>query len=54
MMILRWLYFGLGTCGWGLIIFKVWHAMGWFFGMAAMVVSFLFVLQWLEETLLEE
>lgn len=54
MMVLRWLYFGIGTCGWVLIVFHIWRAMGWFFGAFAMVIGLLMVLQWLEETVLKQ
>ena len=54
MMALRWIYFGMGSCGWIVMGFQVWHKMGWVYGLFFSAVVLLLASQWAEDLLLKQ
>jgi hypothetical protein len=52
MNVLRWLYFGLGVCGWIIFVVHVWQVMGWFYGIVSLIVGSTMLLDWFEDTIM--
>jgi hypothetical protein len=54
MMAIRWLFFCGGVCSWICIIYKIWHSMGWVFGVFVTVAAIIAALDWFEQTILKQ
>ena len=54
MMVLRWLYFAIGTVGWSFISVKIWRGEGWFLGLIISLTAFIYICEWLEKTMLKQ
>ena len=54
MMVLRWLWFVLGSIGFVLVTVKIWRGEGWVLGGIMAMMSFVSICNWLEDTMLKQ